>query len=127
MSDPMNFPRPMGAPPFGSVEAAPIERLNRPRAVRRTDLAVTQAYYLSKNAENETVYVFVVVVLDYANGAYGRFYFATLDPSVSLATALPFLPQVYRDGRRYRVELIRAVATLQSVSDTNPVYTYDSK
>ena len=124
MNDPMNFPRPFGATPFGTVEAAPIERLNRPRAVRRTDLAVTQAYYLSRNAENETVYVFVVVVLDHANGAYGRFYFATLDATVTLDTALPFLPQVYRDGRRYRVEVVRVVATVQSISDASPVYEY---
>lgn len=124
MNDPMNFPRPLGATPFGTVEAAPIERLNRPRAVRRTDLAVTQAYYLSRNAENETVYVFVVVVLDHANGAYGRFYFATLNPTVTLDAALPFLPQVYRDGRRYRVEVVRVVATVQSISDASPVYEY---
>ena len=124
MSESMNFPRPMGAAPFGTVEAAPIARLNRPRAVRRTDLAVTQAYYLSRNAENETVYVFVAVVLDHASGAYGRFYFATLDPTATLETTLPFLPQVYRDGRRYRVEVVRVVATVQSISDASPAYEY---
>ena len=121
MSNP-DFPLPLGA--VRTLEDAPLARLNRPRAVRRTDIAMTQAYYLSKNAENETVYVFVAVVLDHANGSYGRWYFATLDPTATLETTLPFLPQVYRDGRRYRVEVVRVVGTVQSISDASPVYEY---
>jgi hypothetical protein len=111
----------------GTVEAAPIVRLNHPRAIRRTDAAVTQAYYLSKNADDATAYVFCAVVLDHGNGAYGRWYFATLNPTVTLESTLPFLPQVYRDGRRYRLEVVRIVATVQNVLGASPVYEHDAK
>ena len=96
-----------------------------PRATKRTDLAILNAWHLTKANGGAPAYVVAIVGQSHDTGGYLRFYAWTLDAALGLRRAelTEWLPRMYRNPNRFTIETViieavlqRAALTLQPVS-----------
>lgn len=93
-----------------------------PRATKRTDIAVLNAWRLSLSNNNAPAYVVTVVGRSHDTNGYLRFYAWTLDAKLTTRPGelREWLPRLYRNPNRFTIETVRFEAVVQRATYPNP-------